>query len=69
VYYFTIIRVDMRLLVWMRLLKMYALLASISRRQLITSWVGNRLVPYVNISKSPSSNPSPRLIFLLFPIG
>jgi hypothetical protein len=47
------------LLVWMCLLKMYALLASISRTQLITCWVGNRLLPYVNISNSYSPNPSP----------
>jgi len=39
--------------------KMYALLAWVSRTQLITSWAGNRLLPYVKISYSPSSDPSP----------
>jgi len=40
-------------------LKMYALLASVSRTQLITSGVKNRLFPYVKISNLHSSNPSP----------
>jgi len=42
-------------------LKMHALLASVSRTQLITStsWVGNRLLPYLKVSNSHGSNPSP----------
>jgi len=40
-------------------LKIYAQLASVSRTQLLTSWVGNGLIPYVKVSNSHSSNPSP----------
>jgi len=40
-------------------LKMYALLASVSCTELISSWVGNGLLPYIKISNSPTSNPSP----------
>ena len=40
-------------------LKIYALLASVSCTQLLTSWVGNRLLTYVKASSSPSSNPPP----------
>jgi len=40
-------------------LKMYALLASVSRTHLITSWVGNRLISYVKISNSRRTNSSP----------
>jgi hypothetical protein len=47
------------LYVWICLWKMYALLASVSRTQLITSWVENRLLAYVKFSKSHSSNPPP----------
>jgi len=43
----------------MRLWKMHALLASVSRTQLITSGVKNRLLPYVKISYSHRSNSSP----------
>jgi hypothetical protein len=43
--------------------KMYSPLASVSRTQLVTSWVGRRLTPYVKISKSHSSNPPPHLKF------
>ena len=39
-------------------LKIYALLASVSCTQLLTSWVGNRLLTYVKVSNSHSSNPS-----------
>ena len=39
-------------------LNIYALLASVSRTQLIASWVGNGLLAYVKVSKSHSSNPS-----------
>jgi len=48
---------------------MYALLASVSRTQLIASWVANGLLAYVKVSNPHSSNPSPPLIFLPFPIG
>ena len=40
-------------------LKNHALLASVTRTQLNTSWVGNRIFPYVNISNSRSPNPPP----------
>jgi hypothetical protein len=51
------------------LLKIYALLASVSRTQLIASWVGNGLLAYVKVSKSHSSNPStpPPLNILTLP--
>jgi len=40
-------------------LKMYALVASVSRTQLITSGVKNRRFPYVKISNLHRSNSSP----------
>ena len=46
-------------------LKMYALLASVSRTQVITSWKGNRLIAYVKVSNSLSSNPPPFNILAL----
>ena len=45
--------------------KMYALLASVSRTQLITSWVGNRLLPYVKIQKRTVQIHSPFNILTL----
>ena len=55
----TLLRFTDVLYVWMRLWKTDALLASVSRTQLITSCVANRLLPYVKVSNSHSSNPSP----------
>ena len=40
-------------------LKIYALLASASGTQLLTSWVGNGLLTYVKVSNLHSSNQSP----------
>jgi len=40
-------------------LKMYALVASVSRTRLITTGVKNRLFPYVKISNLHRSNSSP----------
>jgi len=40
-------------------LKIYALLASVSCTQLLTSRVGNGLLTYVKVSKSHNSNPFP----------
>ena len=37
-------------------LKIYALLTSVSRIQLLTSWVENGLLAYVKVSNSYSSN-------------
>jgi len=48
-------------------LKMYALVALISRTQLITSWVGKRLLACVTVSNSHSSYPSPTLNILILP--
>ena len=39
--------------------KIYALLASVSCTQLLTLWVGNKLLTYVKFSNTHSSNPSP----------
>ena len=50
-YYFMIIRVYRCLYVWRRHWKMYALLASVSCAQLITSMVENRLLTFVRFSK------------------
>jgi len=44
---------------------MYALLASVSHTQLITSWVGNRLLPYVKIQKRTVQIHSPFNILTL----
>ena len=43
------------------LLKIYALLAAVSRTQLFTSWVGNGLLAYVKVSNSHSSKIHPPL--------
>jgi len=40
-------------------LNIYALLASVSRTQLLTSWVGNGLLTYVKVSNSHSSKSIP----------
>jgi len=54
-----IIRVYRCLYVWMRHWKMHALLASVSRAQLITSWVENRLLAWVRYSKPIQFHSSP----------
>ena len=40
-------------------LQIYALLASVARTQLLTSWVGNGPLAYVKVSNSHSLNPFP----------
>jgi len=40
-------------------LEIYALLASVSRAQLLTSCLENGLLTYIKVSNSHSSNPSP----------
>jgi len=62
-----IIRVYRYLHVWMRLWKMYALLASESRTQPITSWVENRLLAWVRFLKLVQFQIHPRLNILNVP--
>jgi len=48
-------------------LKIYALLASVSCTQLLTSWLGNRLLTYVKVLNSHSSSASPPLKYSYLP--